>query len=219
MKILDIPQSGSVGSVTSSRNRSGQYRRQRAMPTQPRTASQMLARSRLSDQSSAWRGLTDAQRASWNGFAQSFTLVNSLGTTINLTGHQAFCKINSVNLCNGDAAVLIPPTLPAFSACSATSIDATATTPLVEVNGTTPSGLVKHMVYASPQLSAGVSYNAQFRYLLTGTTYTGSKLALTTAYTAKFGAPIAGKKIFVKVVQSLAGFQDNGTVFTCIVGT
>ena len=218
MKILDIPQSGSVGNQTSSRNRSGQYRRARALPTQPRTASQVAARSRLASQASAWRGLTDAQRAAWNAFAQSFTIVNSLGSTINLTGAQAFCKINCVNLLNGDAVALVPPALPAFTACSATGIDATAGTPLVEISGVTPTGSVKHMVYASPQLSAGVSYNAQFRWLQTSTVYTAGKLSVTATYTAKFGAPIAGKKIFVKVVQSLAGYQDNGTVFTCIVG-
>lgn len=219
MKILDIPQSGSVGNQTSSRNRSGQYRRQRAMPTQPRTASQVAARSRMSSMSSAWRGLTDAQRAAWNAFAQSFTEVNSLGATINLTGAQAYVKINCVNLLNGAAVVTAPPALPSFGACSATGADGTATTQLLELSGTTPTGSVLHMVYASPQLSPGVSYNANFRYLQTSTTYTAGKLALTTAYTAKFGALIAGKKVFVKVVQCLAGYQDNGTVFTAIIGT
>ena len=189
------------------------------MPTQPRTASQMAARSRLSSQSSAWRGLTDALRAAWNAFAQSFTVVNSLGATINLTGAQAFCKINCVNLLNGDPVVTTPPALPAFTQCSATGADGTAATQLLELAGATPTGSIKHMVYASPQLSPGVSYNANFRYLQTSTTYTAGKLALTTAYTAKFGALISGKKVFVKVVQVLAGYQDNGTVFTAIIGT
>ena len=219
MKILDIPQSGSVGNQTSSRNRSGQYRRQRAMPTQPRTASQMAARARMASQSSAWRGLTDAQRAAWNAFAQSFTVVNSLGATINLTGAQSFVKINCVNLLNGDAVVTAPPALPAFTACSATGADGTAGTQLLELAGATPTVGIRHMIYASPQLSPGVSYNANFRYLQTSTLYTAGKLALTAIYTAKFGAMIAGKKVFVKVVQSLAGFQDNGTVFVATIGT
>lgn len=219
MKILDVPQSGSVGAVTSSRNRSGQYRRQRAMPTQPRTAAQVLARARLSGQSSAWRGLTDAQRAAWNGFANSFSLVNSLGATIGLTGHQTFCKINAVNLANGDAAVTAPPALPSFGAVTATGITMTAGTPAFTVAGTTPTGGVKHMIYASPQLSAGVSYNAQFRLIATVITYTTGSYNLLSAYTAKFGALVAAKKVFVKVVQSNGGFQDNGTVFTGIIGT
>lgn len=189
------------------------------MPTQPRTASQMLARSRMSSQSAAWRGLTEAQRAAWNGFANSFTLVNSLGSTISLTGHQAYVKINSVNLANSDSVVTSPPALPSFGAVTATGITMTAGTQLFSINGTSPTGAVKHMIYASPQLSAGVSYNAQFRLVATVTTYAAGVYNLLSAYTAKFGALVATKKVFVKVVQSNAGFQDNGTVFTGVVGT
>ncbi len=218
MLILDVPQSGSVGAVTSSRNRSGQYRRQRAIPTQPRTVAQVAARSRLSTQSAAWRGLTSAQRAAWNAFAQSFTVVNRLGTTINLTGAQCFIKVNSVNLLNGDATVTTPPALPSFVAVTVTGADATAGTPLVELSGTTPAGTTKFMIFASPQLSPGVSFNGKFVWLQTSTTFTTGKLALTTTYTARYGAPIAGKQIFIKVVQSQAGMQDSGTVYSCVVG-
>lgn len=219
MKILDIPQSGSVGNQTSSRNRSGQYRRQRAIPTQPRTPAQIAARSRLTSQSAAWRGLTDAQRAGWNAFAQSFTVTNSLGSTINLTGAQCFVKVNTVNLLNGDAVVNVPPALPAFVANTVTTIDATAATPLLEANGTTPAAGTKYMFFCSPQLSAGVTFNGKYAWLVTGTTFTSSKFNLTSVYTTRYGALIAGKRVFVKVVQSQAGMQDNGTVFTCIVGT
>ena len=218
MKILDVPQSGSVGARTSSRNRSGQYVRQRAIPTQPRTPAQVAARASLADQSAAWRGLTAAQRAAWNAFAQSFTVTNSLGTTINLTGAQCFVKVNTVNIKNGDATVNTPPPLPSFLANTTTGVDATAGTPLVELSGATPATGTKFMIYASPQLSAGVTFNGKYVWLQTSTTFTSGKLALTTTYTARYGAPIAGKQIFVKVVQSQQGMQDNGTVFSCIVG-
>jgi hypothetical protein len=218
MKILDVPQSGSVGARTSSRNRSGQYVRQRAIPTQPRTVAQIAARSRLTSQSAAWRGLTDAQRAAWNAFAASFTVNNSLGTAIHLTGAQCFVKVNTVNLLNGDATVTAPPALPTFIAVTVTGLTATAGTQLLEANGTTPAAGTKFMYFVSPQLSAGVSFNGQFAWVVTGTTFTSGEFSLTAAYTAKYGAMIAGKKIFVKVVQSQAAMQDNGTVFSVIVG-
>ena len=217
MKILDVPQSGSVGARTSSRNSSGQYVRQRAMPTQPRTASQINARARLTSQSAAWRGLTPAQMAAWIAFGQSFTIVNSLGTAIHLTGAQCYIKVNSVNLLNGDATVNVPPILPVFIACTATGVTAVAATPLIQIAGTTPAGTTKFMIFASPQLSAGVSFNGNYRYLQTSTTFTAGELSIQTAYAAKFGALIVGKKIFVKVVQSQAGMQDSGTLFTAIV--
>lgn len=218
MKILDVPQSGSVGARTSSRNRSGQYVRQRAIPTQPRTPAQVAARASLADQSAAWRGLTDAQRAAWNAFAQSFTVTNSLGTTINLTGAQCFVKVNTVNVKNGVSAVTAPPALPSFLANTCTGVTATAGTPTLAVAGVAPASGTLFMISASPQLSAGVSFNGKYAYIQTSQTFTSGSMSLLTAYTAKYGAMIAGKKVFVKIVQDQAGMQDNGTIFSAIVG-
>lgn len=218
MLILDVPQSGSVGAVTSSRNRSGQYRRQRAIPTQPRTVPQIAARARLTTVSAAWRGLTAAQIAAWNAFALSFSTTNTLGSTINLTGAQCFVKVNTVNLQLGRSIVSTPPALPVFVACPITAIDATAGTPLVELSGAAPASGTTDMIFISPQLSAGVTFNGQYTFLTNTLTYTAGKAPITSGYTAKYGAPIAGKKMFVKVVQEQLGMQDNGTIFTCIVG-
>lgn len=218
MKILDVPQSGSVGARTSSRNRSGQYVRQRAIPTQPRTPAQVAARASLADQSAAWRGLTDPQRAAWNAFAQSFTVTNSLGTTINLTGAQCFVKVNTVNVKNGVSAVTAPPALPSFLATTITGLTATAGTPLLSLAGAAPAAGTLFMIYGSPQLSAGVSFNGKYVYLATSQTFTAGAMSILTPYVARYGALIAGKKVFVKVVQCQAGMQDNGSVFTAIVG-
>lgn len=188
------------------------------MPTQPRTVSQVTQRARLSDMSAGWRGLTATQIASWNAFANSFTVTNSLGSTITLTGHQCYVKVNTVNLLNGVAAVSTPPALPAFVANTITALTSTAGTPTLAVAGATPAGSTVYMYFVSPQQSAGRNYNGQFYWIVTGTTFTAGSFNLLTAYEAKFGAPIAGKKIFLKVVQSQAGMQDNGTLYSCIVG-
>ena len=219
MKHLDVPKSGSLGQFTYSRGRSGQYMRSRSLPTNPRTSTQVAARSALGTQSAAWRGLTDAQRAAWNAFAGSFTKVNSLGTSISLTGHQCFTKINSVNLKNGDATVNTPPTLPAFAACTVTALTYTAGTPALKLAGTSPTSPCKYMIYASGQKSAGASYCSDFRYIQTFTTATTGFFDILTAYTAKFGALIVGKKVFVKVVQAINGFQDHGTTFAGVAAT
>lgn len=217
LKILDVPQSGSVGGRTSSRNSSGQYIRARAIPTNPNTPAQSRARAALADLAAGWRGLTSTQMTSWNNFGQSFTVVNSLGTTIHLTGLQCYVKVNTVNLLNGVAAVSTPPALPAFVACTVTAVTAVSATPLIELAGATPAGGTVYMIYSSPQCSAGVSYQGNYRWIQTSTTFSSGLLSLQTAWALKFGALIAGKKIFIKVVQSQAGMQDNGTIYTCIV--
>lgn len=221
MKVLMPPQSGSLGNQTASRNRSGQYLRQRSLPVQPRTAPQQAARARLTTQSAAWRGITAAQRLAWKSFAQSFTVVNSLGQTINLTGHQLFVKVNSVLLLLGQSTVAVPPALPTWAAVTVTGVDATAGTQLLELAGAVPATGTRHMIYASTQLSPGVSYNNAWKFIgykSSSDTYTTGKLAITALYTAVYGTLIAGKQVQIKIVQEQAGMQDNGTVFTCTVG-
>ena len=216
MKILDVPQSGSVGGRTSSRNRSGQYVRTRAMPTQPRTSSQINARARLTTCAAAWRGLTASQMASWAAFATSFTVVNSLGTSINLTGTQCFVKVNCVNLLLSRAIVLVPPALPSFVACTVTALAVVSGTPAYTLTGVTCAAGTTHMYFASPATSPGVTFNGKYSYIGGNATYTAGTFAGETMYAAKFGVPIAGKKYFLKVVQEQLGMQDNGTVFTAI---
>src|SRR5579872_5554563 len=205
MKILDVPQSGSIGKETSSRNSSGQYRRQRAIPTNPRSVPQQAARARLTSLSAGWRGLTGAQQTAWIAFGQSFTINNSLGTAIHLTGLQCYIKVNTVNMLNGDAVVSTPPALPSFVGVTVTGVTAVAATPLIELAGANPAAGTKFMTFASPQVSAGLNFNGNYRWLTTAQTFTAGFLSIQTVYAAKFGALIVGKKIFVKVVQSQAG--------------
>ncbi|MGC2355280.1 MAG: hypothetical protein WA491_04405 [Candidatus Acidiferrum sp.] len=216
MKILDVPQSGSVGARTSARNRSGQYVRQRAMPTQPRTVPQVAARSRFTTTSAAWRGLTAAQQAAWQAFALSFTVVNSIGTAINLTGTQVFVKVNAVNLLLGRSVVLVPPALPTFVACTVTALAVVSGTPAYTITGVTCAAGTTHMYFASPAMSPGVTFCAILRFIGGNATYTAGTFAGETMFAAKWGAPVAGKKYFLKVVQEQLGMQDNGTIFSAI---
>jgi len=183
----------------------------------PRTPSQVAARARLTSLSAGWRGLTGTQQAGWIAFGQSFTVVNSLGTAIKLTGLQCYVKVNTVLGLIGSSLVTTPPALPTFGVVSVTGVTAVEATPLIAVQGANPAAGTDNMVFASPQLSAGLNFNGNYRYLQLANTFTAGAVSLQTAYAAKFGALIVGKKIFVKVVQAQNGMQDNGTVFTCLV--
>ena len=204
MKIIDIPQSGSIGNETSSRNSSGQYRRARAKPTNPDTIAQSAARSRFTSMSAAWRGLTQAQMVAWAAFAQSFTINNSLGTAIHLTGAQCYIKVNTTNLLNGDAVVNTPPALPSFQPITVTGLTANGTTQALSIAGTTPATGTKFQIFAAPASSPGVNFQGNYRYLETSSTFTTGSMSILTPYTTKFGAIITGKKYFVKVVQVMA---------------
>ena len=206
MKILDVPQSGSQAVTTSSRNRFGQYRRTRAMPTQPRTAAQMAVRNNLVENSKAWGGLTDEQRAAWTSYAGDHPRVDSLGQTQTLTGHMMYVAVNGLILASGGTVIAEPPTGAAIA------------TPDFSLTATTAAGLsgkvataipvaAKIIVSCSPPMSAGRSFNGNFRIVkaLSGTNAADQVVITAADVAAKFGALVAGKKLFLSVEVVNAG--------------
>lgn len=217
MKILDVPQSGSVGGVTSSRNRFGQYRRTRATPVNPRSAAQGQVRSRMSANAALWRTLTGNQRAGWTDLGLSMVRSDALGQSYNLTGFQTFCSVNNTLASSGGAGVTAAPGLVTPTGLLTGVLTATAAT-LSLAYTTTPLGAgVKAQVFASPQRSAGRQFEGDFRDLQVSAAAAASPLDLFAAYSAKFGAPVVGNRIFVSVVTTIGGFQSGALITSAVV--
>jgi len=86
---------GSSGGTTFSRNRFGQYTRQRSKPVNPNSPSQVTARDRFNTLATRWRDvLTAAQRAGWDAYAAGTNWVNALGQIVNLTGLNHYVRSN-----------------------------------------------------------------------------------------------------------------------------
>lgn len=84
--------SGSIGGVTASHNRGGQYFRRRAVPTNPNSARQAAVRGYMSTAVSVWGSITEAQRASWETYAANTPTTDSMGQTLVLTGQQMYVR-------------------------------------------------------------------------------------------------------------------------------
>lgn len=202
MKILDVPQSGSTAGTTSSRNRFGQYRRTRAMPTQPRTALQLAIRSQLAGASTIWRTLTQEIRDAWTVYGATILKTDSLGQTYSLTGSQAFASLFLSYSQFGSAPLENPPSgqTPQVTMC-VPAFEGIGTTPDLTVNINTDVATCFAMVFASAPCSAGVSFNRNLRRLAVGPVAGGtSVIDVTDAYIAKFGLPPLGSKVFIKVI-------------------
>lgn len=218
MKILDVPQSGSVAGQTSSRNRFGQYRRTRAIPVNPDTSLQGLVRDNMAHIASAWAGLTAPQRAAWEGCAVNFPKVDSLGQAIVLTGFQQFVRVNLAILRTGGS---ILSDVPAETIFSSNAIGATAVagTPALSVTFTPPNPGQVLLIDASQQVSAGRSYWSDFRRLVERDDAATSPYNGLTAYTAKFGALVEGQRIFFRSsVMNECGVIGPRAVISIIVG-
>jgi hypothetical protein len=206
MKVLKPPQSGSQAGTTASRNRYGQYERTRAIPVNPATNAQRLVRGRMGLNSSAWRGLTDAQRAGWRDLGLMMVRMDSLGQSYSLQGNQAYAAVNNTRMLCGLASLADAPAID--SPLTIATMTLTLTNAAFSAAFTpTPTPANTYLIfYASPQRSSGRNFEKDLRFIQATAAAAASPTNLLSAYTAKFGAPVTGNKIFVAAVSARNGF-------------
>jgi len=114
--------SGSVGALTMSRNRYGNYGRQRSIPVQPDTLKQQNARTRFGALSADWATLGAPNHLAWKIWAQNNPIVDVLGDKRVLTASAAYvamnCRLNLIGEPTSDS----PPTVPSPAALNSCSI-------------------------------------------------------------------------------------------------
>ena len=220
MKILDVPQSGSLAGQTSSRNRYGQYRRTRAQPVNPGTITQENARAFLAQVSASWKQLTNTQRNGWEECAREYPIIDSLGQSTVLTGSAMFVRANTARLRASlpiipDNVAATPWSSPFFSA---TMTNGASPTFIITAAAVPPGGQMLTFD-AGPQVSAGVNYWSDFRRIGLIPGGTGPiTLTLIPAYTNKFGPLQSGRKIFLRSrVLNECGVFGSAVIVTQIV--
>jgi hypothetical protein len=200
MKILDVPQSGSLGGQTSSHNRAGQYRRARRAPVQPTgTGRRGFIRAAFGAASSGWSGLTDSVRLAWDAFASGFPTTDALGQSITLTGHQMYVGVATALANVGAAAPAAPPA----STATISPVVATATMTHVGVGTLTlaAGGLTTDYVLIafSKPMGAGRSFIATYWQLTHILANVVTATLFGPAFVAQFGLPAVGQKIGYKL--------------------
>jgi hypothetical protein len=200
MKILDVPQSGSLGGQTSSHNRAGQYRRARRAPTQPvGTGRRGIIRAAFGAASSGWSGITDAQRAAWASYADGTPYTDALGQSIRLTGHQMFVAVNT-QLQN--CGVAINPVPPIGNVTIAPTVSVATLTHLgVGTLTLNAGGLVTDFVliaFSKPQ-GAGRSFVGNYWQDMHILANVVTATLFGPTFVAQFGAVNVGQKVFYKL--------------------
>lgn len=191
------------GSVLS-KNRAGNYIRNKTTPVNPQTSAQQANRQKLGSMSSAWSGLTEAQRASWRGAVASFPYTDIFGDRKELDGKSLMIKLN-LNLLNAGAAQIT--NAPSSVAIPELSIESSGASVAAGVTlginlRSIPVGFAL-LVYATPKVGGGVYFVKNQYRLLGALTVTAGDVDLDTAYQIRFGAPVTadiGKAIYLKAV-------------------
>lgn len=209
MKLLDVPQSGSIAGITSSRNRFGQYRRTRATPVNPNSTYQGSVRARLSENSAAWRALTAVQRAAWDDLGKLMTRTDSLGQVYTLTGFQAYVSVNNNNLAAGNAVVATPPALVTPTAIETATVTLTAATFSIAYTPTPLAAAQRLFTYASGQRSAGRLFEGDLRLVAVSAAAGASPANVFTAWQTRYGTPIVGQRVFIAVHKYDSGFLSG----------
>jgi hypothetical protein len=217
MKMLDVPQSGSVAGVTSSRNRFGQYRRTRATPVNPNSTFQGSVRNRLADNSAAWRALSDAQRAGWESLGAMISRTDSLGQSYTLNGFQAYCSVNNNNLAAGSAVVSTAPAIVTPVGLLTATITLTAAAFSIAYTATPlPTG-ARLFCFISPQRSAGRSYEGDYRLVHVSAAAAASPANVFAEYVARLGTPVVGNRVFLQLHTFLGGFLSGPLSTSAVV--
>lgn len=199
---------GKVNGHVISKNRAGSYVRTKVTPVNPRTASQLGVRQRLSNLSTGWRGLTAAQRNSFNGAVRNFLTTDIFGDLKAPSGFNLYQRLNGNLLKAGQAQISTAPNPAAVSAVTIGALTLTVTGLVVSlaISAAVPAGTTV-VVKATAGLSAGINFvKSQLRQIATFAAAQASPLVLTTAWGNKFGSFVAGQRIFVSIQ-----FVNNAT--------
>jgi hypothetical protein len=163
----------------------------------------------MTTNAAAWRGLTDAQRAGWLSLGLSISRTDSLGSSYTLNGFAAFCSVNNNKLDAGDAAVTDAPAIVTPADLTTATVTLTAAAFSVAYTATPLGAGVRLFIWASPQRSAGVFFNGDYRLLSVTAAAAASPSNILAAYTAKFGVPVVGKRIFLSLQTYQGGFKGS----------
>jgi hypothetical protein len=163
----------------------------------------------MTTNAAAWRALTDAQRAGWLSLGAMMTRSDSLGQSYDLNGFLAYCSINNNNLDAGNAAVADAPALTTPADLLTATITLTAAAFSVAYTATPLAAGVRLFIFASPQRSGGRKFNGDYRLITVTAAAAASPANILTAYTAKFGVPVVGNRIFINLETYQLGFKGS----------
>jgi hypothetical protein len=219
MKVLDTPRTGRLGPYVAYNSPFGPCFRAMSHPKDPRTEAQVHARQSFGLSSQGWGlRLTEPQREHWNLAALTVPSHPSLGAYFHLSGQQFCVKINATLRCVGQAPLNEPPAVVVFSPICVGDLtvgyDEAGNVRLLLAVGAAVEDI---MLFGQAPCSAGRMKHRRACYLSLLGPATYGQCDITAAYTARYGQPRPGQKIFIVTCQTKNGWKAQDHVTSAIV--
>ena len=180
----------------------------------------MAVRNNMSHVAARWRALQEAQRVAWMAAAEDAKSNTRLNQNGPLSGFLLFTKINCTLAQFGQAQVDAPPARPQFPDLAPQNLVITNTSGVIALKLTCPGDPGDNtIVRAAKPVSQGRETCNDFRVLGMCPAPVQGSADITSLYTARYGAPPAGKKVYVQVNQFVDGWESLPTTFCAIVPT
>ena len=189
---------GKLGGHVAAQNRGGSYLRTKVTPSNPQSTFQTEVRNLFGTISQSWSGLNADQRAAWNNAVEEWKRTNIFGDLKIPSGKALYQRLNTQAQVAGYSALTLPPAKESIpnSNVTAATIDISNT----EIN---PTGIYSGtaatvITYSSGPVSSGTTFVKNLMRMINhsgGALYSEADTYL--AYVQRFGAPIAGQKIYL----------------------
>jgi len=211
---------GKLGGHVASKNRGGAYMRTKVTPVNPQSTFQTVVRALFGSISSAWSGLTNAERQSFYNRTSSYQTTDIFGDSKVPSGKALFQRLNQ-NLGNSEQALItVCPAPKAVPSALITDFAAIATGQAMSFQTTEDTTGNVLMIFATPPLSAGTEfYKNELRHIGNIAGSAPDPVEIGALYSARYGAFAAGDHIFAGVkVCNDGGLTSPLEVLEAVVG-
>jgi hypothetical protein len=208
-KRISVPESGKVGPYVNLSTRYGQVQKHLVVPRDPRAPGQLACRSNMAYVSRRWQLLTDPQRSAWNLMAADSAVMGFMGRSTSLPGYNLYVRMNTFRLDIGLSVFDLPPALPPFTPNPVAELLATKEGDVFKLKLHVLSPPAEHtLVLGARPCSAGIQRVQHLPFLGFLPAPVDGWCDITDLFVQRYGAPAAGKAVFIRTRQHINGWND-----------
>lgn len=189
---------GKLGGHVAAQNRGGSYLRTKVTPSNPQTTYQTTIRNLFGSISAGWSGLTASAILAWNSAVEEWKSTNIFGDLKQPSGKALYQRLNLQAQIVGYSAVALPPAKVVLPDSNVTLVVMAITAAAITATGLYSGTGFTVETFASGTVTPGTTFVKNLMRRIGDSA--GAAYVPATAYTqyvAKFGAPVAGDKVYI----------------------